>query len=1036
MKFTEDSRVKLPCILHLVRLGYQYLSLKNATRDEGTNIFPDIFHESVARINPGVESANIERLLDDVKLALDNEDLGQAFYEKLVARSGIRLIDFTDFSNNSFHVVTELTCKNGDDEFRPDITLLINGLPLVFIEVKKPNNREGILAERNRIIKRCRNHRFRRFVNVTQLMVFSNNMEYDDGSPQPIEGAFYASPSYDEPIFNYFHEEESLDLATLLADEDDAIENAVLRDNNLIVIKHSPEFISNKSPQTPTNRICTSLFSRDRLSFLLQHALAYVNEADGLHKHVMRYPQLFATKAIETKLDQGVRKGIIWHTQGSGKTALAYYNVRFLTDYFQRSGVIPKFYFIVDRIDLLTQAQREFSSRGLVVHTIDTRDAFARDIRATLVLHNHTGKPEITVVNIQKFEDDPDVVRTENYDVSIQRVYFLDEVHRSYNPKGSFLANLSQSDRNAIKIGLTGTPLLGDDYNSRALFGDYIHKYYYNASIADGYTLRLIREEIATNYKLTLQAALAAVELQQGDIEKKLIYAHPRFVEPMLDYILQDFAKSRGALNDSTIGGMVICDSAEQARKMFEIFKQKRTKEAAIYDGVAASDELPIAALPRLTVFDSQREACKVKSAALILHDVGSKDERKDWVEDFKAGKIDLLFVYNMLLTGFDAKRLKKLYLGRIIRKHNLLQALTRVNRTYKDFRYGYVVDFADITKEFEATNRAYFEELQAELGDEMEHYSHLFKSAEEIAQEIEQIKDILFAFDIKNAEEFSRQISQIQDRATVQALKKALADARSLYNLIRLQGEYGFLQQLDFQKLNQLYRETSNHLDLLNLKESIENSADTTNLLNIALEDVLFLFTKVREEELVLADQLKNTLRQTREALAGNFDQQDPKFVTLKEELERLFKKKNLNEVTQEEMNRNIDALNQIHEKVKELNRQNNLIRAKYHGDAKYTRIHKRLLERGALTEPERRIFEALAGVKSQADEQVLQNTQLLDNESYFERMMMPLVIGQFQTQQKINLNPEASRYINRLVVNEYMHEFVSGRSTGVHAW
>ena len=146
-------------------------------------------------------------------------------------------------------------------------------------------------------------------------------------------------------------------------------------------------------------------------------------------------------------------------------------------------------------------------------------------------------------------------------------------------------------------------------------------------------------------------------------------------------------------------------------------------------------------------------------------------------MEDFKAGKIDLLFVYNMLLTGFDAKRLKKLYLGRVIRSHNLLQALTRVNRTYKDFRYGYVVDFADIRKEFDATNRAYFDELQAELGDEVEHYSNLFKSAEEIAEEIEAIKDVLFSFNIVNAEEFSRQITQIQDRATVLALKKALAD-------------------------------------------------------------------------------------------------------------------------------------------------------------------------------------------------------------------------------------------------------------------
>ncbi len=305
MVFSEDSRVKIPCILHLVRLGYRYLSLKNCRWYQETNIFPDLFRSAIAKINPGIAGADIDRLLTDVRLLLDNEDLGKAFYDKLTERSGIKLIDFANFANNSFHVVTELTCKNGDDEFRPDITLLINGLPLVFIEVKKPNNREGVLAERNRIITRSRNTRFRRFINITQLMVFSNNMEYDDGTPQPIEGAFYASPSYDAPSFNYFREEETLNLADLLANENDALENEVLRDNNLNVIKHSPEFISNKSPDTPTNRICTSLFSRDRLSFLLQYGLVYVNDGDVLHKHVMRYPQLFATKAIERKLDAG-----------------------------------------------------------------------------------------------------------------------------------------------------------------------------------------------------------------------------------------------------------------------------------------------------------------------------------------------------------------------------------------------------------------------------------------------------------------------------------------------------------------------------------------------------------------------------------------------------------------------------------------------------------------------------------------------------------------------------------------------------------
>jgi len=1047
MKFNEDTRVKIPTILHLMRLGYQYLSLKGQSWDLDTNIFPELFNAAILKINPGIEPDDVSRLLEDIKLELDNEDLGRAFFERLTDRSNTKLIDFENFNNNSFHVVTELTCQNGDEEFRPDITLLINGMPLVFIEVKKPNNREGILAERDRINKRFQNPKFKRFANITQFMIFSNNMEYDDGDPEPVQGAFYASSSYHKPVFNYFREEEILNLTALLKSVSEEEELRVLKDNNLEVIRSNPEFQTNKQPERPTNRICTSLVSRDRLAFILRYALAYVAETDGLQKHIMRYPQMFATKAIEGKLNEGVKKGIIWHTQGSGKTALTYYNVRFLTDYFQKQQVIPKFYFIVDRLDLLQQSQREFTARGLTMHTINSRDAFAKDIKATQVIHNHSGKPEITVVNIQKFQDDPDVLSTKDYDINIQRIFVLDEAHRSYNPKGSFLANLYQSDPNAIKIALTGTPLIVDEdkarknpdskaISSKQIFGDYIHKYYYNASIADGYTLRLIREEIATNYKMALQQALEDVEVQMGDVDRKLIYAHPSFVEPMLDYIVTDFEKSRSALNDASIGGMVICDSSDQAKQMFDIFNGIYAQAASSPYEIKDSAQPLIAAAKPDSYAANAKQANKVKSAALILHDIGTKEERKDWVEEFKAGKIDFLFVYNMLLTGFDAKRLKKLYLGRVIRKHNLLQALTRVNRTYKDFRYGYVVDFADIRKEFDATNKAYFDELQSELGDEMEHYSNLFKSQEEIAAEIDHIKDVLFRFDTENAEIFTDQISQIQDRETVLALKKALENAKSLYNLIRLQGDYELLEQLDFAKLNILYRETCNHLDMLNLKESIEQGTDTANLLNVALEDVVFRFIKVGEEELVLADQLKNTLRQTREALASNFDQKDPKFVSLKEELERLFKKKNLSEVTQDEMVANIDALNKIHDRVKELNRQNNQLRQKYLGDAKYTRIHKRLQERqenkSDISENERKIFEALTGVKQDADEQVLNNSQILDNESYFERQMMPLVIRRFKGEKNIPLNADASRFINHLVVAEYLKEF----NTGSRAW
>ncbi|MFZ6050750.1 type I restriction endonuclease subunit R [Halocola ammonii] len=1014
MAFNEDSRVKIPTILHLTRLGYKYLSLKDANWDSRTNIFPEIFEESLLRINPNVSAAEVERYYEDLNLLLDNEDLGRAFYQKLVARTGIKLIDFNDFDNNSFHVVTELPYKNDEDVFRPDVTILVNGMPLAFIEVKIPNNKDGIIAERQRMFRRFQNKKFRKLLNLTQVMVFSNNMEYEDGEIEPLQGAFYATTAYGKPGFNYFREDDPEFINQELPEIEEPTENKVLRDNNLIAIKTSPEFLQNKSPQKPTNRICTSLFRRERLAFILRYAIAYVEEEKGLQKHIMRYPQLFATKAIEKKLDEGIKKGIIWHTQGSGKTALAYFNVHFLTDYFQKKGVVPKFYFIVDRLDLLIQASQEFEARGLKVHRIDSREEFAKEIKSTMAVHNYSGNREITVVNIQKFKDDPDVIRNTDYDINLQRVYFLDEVHRSYAPEGSFLANLENSDKNAIKIGLTGTPLISGDVKSKALFGDYIHKYYYNMSIKDGYTLRLIREEIRTDFAHRMKEKLDELEkinILKGEGDKKKVYAHPSFVEPMLDYIVEDFEQSRIQFGDDSVGAMVVCDSSEQARKLYDFFQE-------MYANVPLSQ----VAEERAT-YRSRRN--KVDTAALILHDEGNKQERKDHVDSFKAGKIDILFVYNMLLTGFDAKRLKKLYLARVVKSHNLLQTLTRVNRTYKDFKFGYVVDFADIQKEFDKTNKAYFDELQEELGDDLQHYSDLFLKPEEIEEEIDRISRILFPYTTSNKESFSSELSEINDRETVLEIVKALNTSKSLYNLIRLTGNFDLLEKLDFRNLNVLARLANQRLDLINKREAMEHGRESEQLLNIALEDVLFAFTKVKSEELVLADQLKDILRRTREALSDNLDKSSPEFINLRQELERLFKKKNLNEISKEEMESNIKELRKIYDKAIEDDRKNRLLRAKYDNDAKYARIHKRLMEKGEPTDDELKLFKALNDLKTATDDYVQQNAQALTNEAFIERMVMKKIIEEFKKKNNINLNADHTRFINKLVVREYLNEF-----------
>lgn len=1014
MLFNEDARVKIPAILTLTRLGYVYLPLKTNEYDKETNIFSDIFVESIGKINldSNLSTNDIRLLLKEISTTLDSEDLGQKFYERLIRASGIKLIDFENFENNVFNVVTELPYKNGEDEFRPDITLLINGLPLCFIEVKKPNNKNGVQSERDRMINvRFQNNKFRKFINITQIIMYSNNMEYDDTEIIPLSGVFYSTTSKKDVFFNHFREEKIEEVRFILKPENNETEKIILKDNNLIQIKDSSEFITNKQETTPTNRMLLSLFSKNRLKLFLKYGIAYVkreyNETSTLEKHIVRYPQFFASKAIQIRLEEckqkkETAKGIIWHTQGSGKTALVYFNVQWLTDYYQRQNVIPKFYFVVDRLDLLIQACNEFTARGLSINTVTSKEEFANDIKKMTSISNLAGKNEITVINIQKFSEDA-TVRTSDYNINVQIIYFIDEAHRSYNEAGTFLTNLVSSDRNAVFISLTGTPLIGKS-KSTSIWGDYIHKYYYNLSIADRYTLKLIREDIETQYKSQLSEALSEMQVLHGDINQKEVYAHKKFAEPMLDYIVENLRKSRVQFGDDTIGGMVVCHSSEQAKMFFDIFKEK-------YRNKQLDKHLP-------------------KNAEIILHGIYSKEEKKCKISEFKKGDVDLLFVYNMLLTGFDSPRLKKLYVGRQIKDHNLLQTLTRVNRPYKNFRYGFVVDFANIKAEFDKANQAYWNELQGELCDDMQYYSDLFKTQEEIEQDIKDIKEVLWAFNTENAEVFQQEISKISDKKQLLAIKKALINAKELYNIIRFNQYDDILEKFDFEKLKILLKEVERHVALINLKEDLERGTATAEMLNEAIEYMVFDFIKTGESELKLADDLRDIMQKARENLRDNFDKKDPYFISLKEELERVFRKWNFTEITQEEIKVNISFFRNIYDKAKELNCKNFLILAKYDNDKKYARVHKRVKE-SMLAEEDSEIHKILFEVKKQLDELVSNNKNILGNEDYFRVKTGSSLSKSFKTllshdvqDIQIKKHTLAVQNIRDYVVEEYIKE------------
>ena len=995
----EDSRVKIPALVHFTRLGYTYMSIKDKERnvdyDGDTNIFYSQFLSAVNRINQTeLTLEDAKKIIGELKIKLDNDDLGKSFFKILQSGiDGIKLIDFSDITGtkNDYTVVTELPYENGDDNFRPDIVVLINGMPLSFIEVKRQNNREGILTERSRMERRFGNKIYRRFVGITQFTVFSNNNEYDDSDIEPIQGAFYASSSYKRMFFSKFREQREDELKADMKSIVTETEEFILSDNNLIAIKGTPEYVSSLSGKSPTNRIITSLYTKERLLFLLKYGICYktTTNKDGIteiEKHIMRYPQLFATLAIRDKLREGVRKGVIWHTQGSGKTALAYSNVHFLTDYFSKEeGKIAKFYFIVDRLDLAEQAKNEFEARGLKVKLIKDKEEFIADI-TNPGESNTSGKVTMTVINIQKFSKES-VTKPSDYNVDVQRVYFLDEAHRSYNPTGSFLANLMASDRDAVQIALTGTPLIGNGYNTNDVFGNYIHKYYYNQSIADGYTLKLIREEIETTYKNQLNATLDQI-VRQGSIAKKNLYAHPKFVEKMVDYIIQDFEEGRTAL-DSSIGAMIVCDSSEQAREV-----------------------------------DRQLKRFSAYTHALVLHDEGTKQDRKNDQEEFKKGNIDILVVYNMLLTGFDAPRLKKQYLARMIKAHNLLQTLTRVNRPYKGYHYGYVVDFANIKDEFDKTNKAYFDELQSELGDEVQNYSNIFKSKEDIEKDLNDVKNQLFLYDTSNVVSFINQISEIDDKKQLLNLRQALENYKAMYNLIRLYGYEDLYTHFNVENAIKCLNEVNNRISIINLKNSIDSSEDMSQILNMALDQIDFQFRKIKEEELIIADAFRDTLEKTRREIVDRcLDPKDPEYISLLDELKRVFKKKNIEELTADEMKQMMGDLNALKKKAEKRNLADRMLAVKYSGDVKYMRTHKRIMNSPPPITDAVTIHRILMTVKSKADDQIAHNENILDNEEYFIKSLQPIILRACMGE-KVKLDKPQLMFIDNCLSKEYILE------------
>ncbi len=726
-------------------------------------------------------------------------------------------------------------------------------------------------------------------------------------------------------------------------------------------------------------------------------------------------------------------KGIIWHTQGSGKTALTYHLTKLIKDFFNPLGKKTKFYFIVDRLDLLEQAKNEFLKRGLQAHEAENKEDLSQKLKSSSVFENPQGNDEIIVVNIQKFKA-PNEEKAPNEDLSnstpkeiisktdlqesiqnshdLQRVFIIDEAHRSYDPKGCFYANLIECDKTAIKIALTGTPLLEDNVQDKATkktFGNYLHTYSYTESIKDRHTLKLQLETIETSYKEKLQEIYRLLQesiiVEDIEVKKEMIFNDEKYIKEMLFYIIRDLLKFR-QLNDNNeqLKAMVVCFSSNQARLANWLFNE-------VQEEVLQKN-------PNLRILN------KLKSS-LILHD---EQEVKEKIYSFKHEDTDIVFVFNMLLTGFDLPNLKRLYIHRELKDHNLLQALARVNRPYNNMSFGYLIDFVGIQENFDKTTDDYLKELnrfnQSDSNSDS-NIKDIFVDREVLEKDIKNAYNDLFDYPIDDIEGMTNAIVNISEINELQKVSHAIKTLKERYNLVRTSNDLKILslkEKIDIEKIYKIsstLTQKAKHLHALKNINEPKNPNDLIILEDlIALLDFKIAFKERKELHFKESEEITTQQKQAKEILEKIPDQQDKEIQKIYKDLSKLLQ----TPATIQNFEKISHSYDAIISQLKQHKEQTTHLLNQYDNDLAYTithkRLHKRLMEEN-ISNPVG-IFTILSVLKSAIDERISKRQEILNEEHHLKNAIKLELRNAFKENPSLKDLEKEKEFIIQTLFNE----------------
>lgn len=579
----------------------------------------------------------------------------------------IEFLQMDKWCQNQFQVANQIS-NHGDYLNRYDVTILINGLPLVQIELK----RAGIeLKEAFNQVNRYRRHSYSAnygLFDFIQLFVISNG----------VNTKYYANTvGYDN------NKKASFKFTNFWAD----------KDNHKI---------------TRLERFAETFLERCHLAKMI---CKYTVLATNKTVLVLRPYQFYAVEAIVDKVENSTKGGYVWHTTGSGKTLTSFKASQILVS----NPNVHKVVFVVDRKDLDNQTIREFNSfkEGSVDATTNTRN---------LVKQFNDPNTKLIVTTIQKLNT---AISRERHQLKMESqrdrkiVFIFDECHRSQF--GETHKRITQYFRNYQLFGFTGTPIFKDNASgnqlgkrtTRDLFGDRLHKYTILDAINDDNVLRFSVEYYSG---LKYQGRQFDDEEVEG-IDIQEVFQSDKWVEQNVDFILKNH---RRKTKDGEFTAIFAVSSVDVLTKYYDMFKQKR---------LAGEHNLKIATIFSYNANEDDKDAdglldndIQLETGQVNQH---SRDKLESYIADYnqmfgtnyttkdstgfydyyrniadrvKACEIDILLVVNMFLTGFDSKTLNTLYVDKNLKYHGLIQAYSRTNRILNEKKsHGQIVAFRNL---------------------------------------------------------------------------------------------------------------------------------------------------------------------------------------------------------------------------------------------------------------------------------------------------------------------------------------------------